>query len=123
MCQIIDDSFKKLGETCEETNRKLDDFNRSMENCFKETKEEMENKNEPAEKQQDINTLSSANEFDRNQGDIQYKEIDAGGIEKTQVIKEAEDLVAEREDLEQNNLPMCDDQVETKELPLSLIHI
>ena len=37
-------------------------------------------------------TSPSENELDRQKEDIQYEEIDTGSIEKTQVIKEAEEL-------------------------------
>ena len=84
-----------------------------------ETREELQSEDDvkQTENEGDSNTSSSENELDRHQEDIHDKEIDTGSIEKTQVIKEAEELLTEKEDLEQNNLPMCDDQVETKELP------
>ena len=84
-----------------------------------ETIEELppEDEVEQTKNEGDSNTSSSENEFDRNQEDSHDKEIDTGSIENTQVIKEAGEFVAENEDLEQNNLPMCDDQVETRELP------
>ena len=109
--QPVENSFEKAREEM------INDIRLWREEIIQQWREEMKNDNKPAEKRQDINTLSSENEFDRNQEDIQYKEIDAEGIKKTQVIKEAEELLAEKEELEQNNLHMCDDQGETKELP------
>ena len=53
---------------------------------------------EQAEIEQGANTLPSENELDRNKENIQYKEIDAEGVKKTQVIKEAEELLAENEE-------------------------
>ena len=120
--QKMDEMNKKYTEELGQTTRgelRNDSNSETEEIPNDETTEELQPEDEvgQTENEGDSNTSSSENEFDRNQEDIQYKEIDAEGIKKTQVIEEAEELLTEREDVEQNNLPMCDDQVETKELP------
>ena len=120
----IEDSGRALREelntTLTKISQKMDEMNKKYtEEVGQTTREELQREDEVerAEKEGDSNALLTENELDRNQEDIHDKEIDTGSIENTQVIKEAEELVAEKEELEQNDLPMCDDQVEIKELP------
>ena len=43
----MNDGFKKMRENLEETNKKLDDFNRSIKNSFKEVREGIRNDSKP----------------------------------------------------------------------------
>ena len=87
----------------------VNDIRLWREEIIQQWREEMETNNEQAEIEQGATTLSYENGLDRD------KEINAEGIKKAQIIQETEELLAENEELEQNNLPICNDPVESKE--------